>query len=304
MTPPHTTCIVCGTVLPTSFFAEDRNRRIDNRQFEVRRCPSCGLGVTLHNLSDEELGRYYPKEYYSLDHNRQMEAKRSSRAFRRIRLERIRRYVARGELLDVGAGTGMFMKSANEAGFTVHGLELSSEASEFGSRTWGLAIEQGDLNRAVLPPDHYDVITLSHVFEHLRDPIACARKLYAATKPNGLLVLSVPNFESLQARLFRERWFHLDVPRHLFHYTPRSLTAIVEGVGFRTVDTIFFSSEHNWGGILGSVVRLSPPGESFIHKVLRKLAGVPVARVLASIEAAIGRGGTFELYARKPPGNS
>jgi 2-polyprenyl-3-methyl-5-hydroxy-6-metoxy-1,4-benzoquinol methylase len=296
---PISNCPVCGAVLSVWLHASDRNQQVSNRQFEVRRCDSCGLGVTRHELSDEELGQYYPAEYYSLDHNLRIEASRVSRALRKSQLVRIQRYVPNGLLLDVGAGTGMFLKSAREAGFAVQGFELSPEAAKFGSTTWGLPIEQGDLNSADLPARHYDVITLRHVFEHLRDPLTCLRKLYDATKANGLLVINVPNLDSLQARMFKNRWYHLDVPRHLYHYTPRSLTSIVEGVGFKTLDIHFFSSEHNWSGILGSLMRLNPPGENVTHKALRKMMGVPVTRALAFLEAAIGRGGTFELYARK-----
>jgi SAM-dependent methyltransferase len=296
---PIPNCPVCGGVLSTWLHAGDRNQQVSNLKFEVRRCASCGLGATIHELSDEELGRYYPTQYYSLDDNLRMEASRLSRAFRQSQLARIQRYVQNGVLLDVGAGTGMFLKSARETGFTVEGLELSSEAAKFGSATWGVTIEQGDLNRVGLPASQYDVITLRHVFEHLRDPLTCVRMLYSALRPNGLLVLNVPNFNSLQARMFGNRWYHLDVPRHLYHYTPKSLTSIVEGVGFKTLDIHFFSSEHNWSGILGSLMRLNPPDENALHKAFRKMAGVPVARALAFVEAAIGRGGTFELYARK-----
>ncbi|MBM2842116.1 MAG: class SAM-dependent methyltransferase [Bacteroidetes bacterium] len=92
---------------------------------------------------------------------------------------------------------------------------------------------------------------------------------------------------------------NVDVPRHLFHYTPETLRVLVESVGFKTMEINFFSREHNWAGILGSVMRLNPPNESFIHKAVRKLIGAPVARCAAYLEATTGRGGTMELYARK-----
>jgi hypothetical protein len=130
-------------------------------------------------------------------------------------------------------------------------------------------------------------------------PQAAARQLHSILKPGGVLVISVPNFDSLQARLFRSRWFHLDVPRHLFHYTPSSLTKLLETAGFAVVDVTYFSSEHNWAGILGSVIELSRPGESFAHKLFRRGFGAPVAKALAFVEAALGMGGTLELYARK-----
>jgi SAM-dependent methyltransferase len=228
-----------------------------------------------------------------------MEASKAARLFRQDRIHRIQRYVASGKLIDIGSGTGMFLKTARESGFDVHGLEISKDAATFGNITWGLDIKQGNLYDCVFPPDRYDVVTLWHVFEHLHEPLVAVKQLYDMVKPGGLLVIAVPNIMSIQARLFRALWFHLDVPRHLFHHTPESIKMIAEAVGFKIVEINFFSREHNWAGILGSVMRLSPPNESLAHKVVRKLIGVPAARGIAFLEAMAGRGGTLELYATK-----
>jgi SAM-dependent methyltransferase len=281
------------------FEAVDRNRRVDNQVFEILRCPRCGMGCTMPKLPSDQLGRYYPDAYYGLDENILMEAGRASRLFRQDRMNRIQRYVSSGRLIDIGSGTGMFLKTAREYGFDVEGLELSKKAATFGNATWELDIKQGNLHESVFPPDRYDVVTLWHVFEHLHDPLVAIRQLYDMVKPGGMLVVAVPNFTSIQARLFRARWFHLDVPRHLFHHTPDSIGMIAKAAGFKTIEINFFSREHNWAGILGSVMRLSPPHENFIHKTVRKLIGVPVARGIAFLEAMAGRGGTLELYARK-----
>jgi hypothetical protein len=124
-------------------------------------------------------------------------------------------------------------------------------------------------------------------------------KIHGLLRPNGILVISVPNIVSVQARIFRRRWYHLDVPRHLFHYSPESLTKILNMDNFH-VDKIFHhSSEHNYAGILGSVMRISPPGESFIHKLIRKTIATFFARVLATLETSCCGGGTFTVVARK-----
>lgn len=293
-------CAVChDRKVKHAFVATDRNRLVDRRVFEILRCPKCGLGYTIPGLPVEKLQAYYPDHYYNLDENVLMEASKASKLFRQDRIDLIKRYVSSGALIDIGSGTGMFLKSARENGFEVEGLEISRDAAAFGNRTWGLNIKQGNLHDSVFPPDRYDVVTLWHVFEHLHEPLVAVKQLYDLTKPGGLLVIAVPNFASVQARLFRSRWFHLDVPRHLFHYTPESLKMIVEAVGFKTLEINFFSREHNWAGILGSIMRLNPINESFVHKATRKLIGVPVIRCVALLEAFAKRGGTFELLARK-----
>lgn len=279
------------------FHAYDRNRRVDTTTFSIVQCQKCLVGATRPQLAGAALNRYYPQEYYSLDTNLALEA--ATRKHNEIRLKRIQRFAPAGRLLDIGAGTGMFLKTAKEYGFDAEGLEMAESAAAFGRTTWGLRIHHGNLRETSFPVEAFDVVTLGHVFEHLDDPRAALTQLASLLTRGGLLVIAVPNFSSVQARLFRARWFHLDVPRHLFHYSPASLTTLVKQAGFDVVDLHCFSAEHNWAGILGSVMQLSRPGESALHKLIRKFLGVPLSQALAFAEAALGRGGTFELYAIK-----
>lgn len=300
MLPPTQSevCEICGSRDTQFLFnARDKNRKVDHRLFRLIRCRTCGVGFTRPKLSGAELAAYYPREYYSLDDNVNLE--RALRRHNRARVQRIKRFINGGKLLDIGAGTGMFLKAARESGFEVHGLEISGEAARFGRDTWRLDIRTGDLHATTLPANTYDVVTLGHVFEHLPEPRAAAQRLYSVLKPGGLVVIAVPNFDSIQARLFRAAWFHLDIPRHLFHYTPSVMERIMTNTGFKILDLNFFSRQHNWAGILGSVMELSRPGESFFHKLIRKTIGVPASKLLAYIESVLGRGGTFELYALK-----
>jgi len=291
-------CEVCGSAKTEVLFrANDRNRQISQRQFNVTRCMHCGVGFTTPKLSASELTKFYSHEYYSLDNNLKLEE--ATRPYNQTRVDRIRRFVKSGRLLDIGAGTGMFLKTARENHFEVEGLEITTDAAVFGRQTWGLNIRQGNLHETSLPTNAYDIVTLGHVYEHLHEPRAALEQLHSILKRGGLLVISVPNFDSVQARLFRSNWFHLDVPRHLFHYTPSSLRGMLETSGFNVVDVNFFSSEHNWAGILGSIMRLSRPAESILHKLVRKSIGLPVTKWLAFIESAMGKGGTFEIYVQK-----
>lgn len=296
---PSRICRICLTApLQFLFDATDTNRNIDERAYSVLACPLCQVAQTFPVLSAREVERYYTREYYAIDESIALEASRQSMRERAARIRRIRRYLKSGRLLDVGAGMGLFLKTARESGFEVQGLELSREAARLGKKLWDLDIAHGDLLTAALPGSHFDVVTLSHVFEHIDDPVTAARLLHETTRKGGLLVIGVPNFASAQARLFRERWFHLDVPRHRFHYTPQSLSSILRTTGFSIVE-VNYLSEHNWAGILGSIMRLSPPGESLIHKSVRKILGVPLARGAAYLEGLLQRGGTFDLFAVK-----
>jgi hypothetical protein len=117
-------------------------------------------------------------------------------------------------------------------------------------------------------------------------------------RKDGVLVLTVPNFASLQARIFRARWYHLEVPRHLYHFDPVSLRRLLDRQGFRVDRERHDSAEHNWAGILGSIMPLTPEKNAALGRAGRKLIGRPVARAVAALETGLRSGGTFALIAR------
>ena len=113
------------------------------------------------------------------------------------------------------------------------------------------------------------------------------------------MVTAVPNFASIQARLFRSRWYHLEVPRHLYHFTPAALRALLAREQFDVQGASFSSGEHNWAGFLGSIVPLAAPQDHIVARLWRRAAGRPLARAAASLEAAIGRGGIVTLVSQR-----
>lgn len=294
------TCPICdGQIMNLAFHTKDYFRHTSERTFDIHRCQQCGLGRTLPLLEGEELSHAYPIVYYQIDENLKLEHHPLSRKFRLDRIDALRRHSAGKRLLDVGANTGMFVKTAKEEGFDAEGVEISADAVNFGRTTWDLPLHLGTLDTFEPTAGEYDAVTLWHVWEHLPDPRGAAASAIRLLRSGGLLALAVPNFGSLQARAFGSRWFHLDVPRHLFHYTPEAMSRLLRAAGFQDIDVRFGSPQHDWAGILGSMMNLDPPQESIVHKSLRKLIGTPVARALALAEARLAQGGTFELYARK-----
>jgi SAM-dependent methyltransferase len=283
-----------------AFRTKDYFRHASDRTFEVFRCPKCGLGVTVPRLEGAALAGAYPHVYFQFEENIRVEQHPLSRRYRLDRVKQLQARHAGVELLDVGANTGMFVKTAREEGFDAQGLEISADAVAFGRKAWGLPLTVGTMESAGCAPSAFDVVTLWHVWEHLPDPLQSAQTAFRLLRPGGLLALAVPNFASLQARVFGPRWFHLDVPRHLYHYTPQAMAGLLRSAGFADVTLRFGSAQHDWAGILGSIMNLAPPRESLVHKSVRKLIGTPLARLVAGVEAHAGQGGTFELYARKP----
>jgi SAM-dependent methyltransferase len=293
--PGSNRCTSCGSdSLQTLYTVRDSNRRSTGEVFSIARCRTCGISQTLPQPAKERIASYYTEDYYP--------ASAGGPQARRSQLEKlalVRKTSTSGRLLDIGTGVGLFLREAQEAGFSAEGVEISATTAALGRDQLGVEIHTGDFLTIPLSPSSYDIVTLWHSLEHFHQPREVLGKIARLLKPGGRVVIAVPNINSLQARLFRSRWYHLDVPRHLFHFTPDTLTALLRDAGFTVSSVHFASGEHNWGGILGSVMRLSPPSESLLHKATRKLIGKPVAQILARVENALYQGGTFVVTASR-----
>ncbi len=151
-----------------------------------------------------------------------------------------------GRLLDVGFGNGGYLKIASEMGWNAEGIDFDPKAVEV-ARARGLNVSCGSAAELSGPSETYDVITLSHVIEHVHDPIALLRDLYRLLKPGGCLWLDTPNLDSLGAQRFGRDWRALEPPRHLVLFNPASLLMSLEKVGFRHI------AQHWHGMVLFSI---------------------------------------------------
>lgn len=151
-----------------------------------------------------------------------------------------------GLLLDVGFGNGSFLKLASEMGWNAEGIDFDPEAVE-AARAQGLNVRCASAEDLSAEKNQYDVITLSHVVEHVHDPIGLLRDLYRLLKPGGWLWLETPNLDSLGARRFKQNWRGLEPPRHLVLFNSTSLRMSLEKIGFQVV------RQHWHGAILFSI---------------------------------------------------
>ena len=139
-----------------------------------------------------------------------------------------------GALLDIGCGNGRFLMLAQEMGWNAEGIDFDSKAVETALER-GLVVRQGGIEILSKEQEKYDVITLSHVIEHVPDPLNLLRSIYRLLKPGGSLWLETPNLASLGHQRFRENWRDLDPPRHLILFTPDSLRLALEQAGFKVI---------------------------------------------------------------------
>jgi SAM-dependent methyltransferase len=106
----------------------------------------------------------------------------------------------------------------------VHGVEINGEVAEFARRRYGIDIVPGTLEAVAYPAAFFDAVTMWDVLEHLHDPSATLREIHRILKPGGILVVRVPNLASWDATLFGRYWAGLDAPRHLYVFSPTTLS--------------------------------------------------------------------------------
>ncbi|MBA3414964.1 MAG: class I SAM-dependent methyltransferase, partial [Chloroflexia bacterium] len=139
-----------------------------------------------------------------------------------------------GRVLDIGCGNGDFLRFLKRRGWEVAGTDFSAEAAAL-ARAKGIPVHRGDLASAAFPDRAFDVVTLWHVVEHLPHPHRELDEVERILRDDGLLVIEVPNSDCPTRRLCGTAWRQLDVPRHLQHFTPETLAAMLARSGFAVV---------------------------------------------------------------------
>jgi len=143
-------------------------------------------------------------------------------------------------LLDIGCGEGFFLFNASKAGYATKGIEISQYAAEYAGREFGLNVEVKPFEELQYPENYFDVVTLWQVLEHVPHPLVVLREVHRILKPEGLLVTSTPDIESIMAKIFRRKWWSLR-RLHINHFTAKTLTDMLKRAGFNNV----FSTKYN-----------------------------------------------------------
>lgn len=253
-------CHAVGHPLPNDAIYVGRDRLCGvPGEFLVVLCPACGLAGTSPRLVDERLDAYYPASYPAYREpserigwrGRVGAAIDAARFSFTMRMAAFRPLVRRssGRLLDVGCGRGELAAWFRSHGWSVAGVEPSAEACAQAVAA-GIEMHCGTLDDVPWAAETFDAITFNHSLEHIPDPEAALRQARELLAPDGLLIVSVPNFGCWQRRLFGSRWFHLDLPRHLQHFDRDSLTAMLRRAGLKPT-TVHTSS--SMVGLIGSL---------------------------------------------------
>ena len=235
-------------------------------EFSIYKCGNCKITFTLPQISGDLIAKHYPKDYYAYQiHISKTRKEKINLFFKKpfiffdlffckivdfllFPFKRKQIGFLGDKILDVGCGSGEFLKSLKSRGCELYGIDIGNVDKE-SMRLSGIIYTQSDLRTFLIDQPIFDYITLNHVFEHFDDPLFHASKLYQLLKPGGKIIITVPNISSLNRFIFGKYWMAYEIPRHLFHYNTKTLSNIFTEVGFikgkikfNTVPAIFLAS--------------------------------------------------------------
>lgn len=213
---------------------------VSHETFTVNLCDDCTLGITSPRPDNENLGRYYQSEEY-ISHSGKSSGLMGPlyTTARKFALTRKARLLAceiqKGTALDFGCGTGEFLQTLKTKGWSVEGVEPSDLARKKAESITSQSIYQ---SLDDLPSKQFDAITAWHVMEHVPDLSSVIQQLAQRLKKHGTIFIAVPNYESPDAQKYKDLWAGYDVPRHVWHFSKKSMHQLLNRHGFKITKII------------------------------------------------------------------
>jgi SAM-dependent methyltransferase len=230
-------CPACNSAAISKVFS-CKDETVSNEFFEIWQCSVCTLRFTQNVPGEQAIGAYYQSSDYvshtdtkkglinSLYHLVRNHTLKSKQAL-------LDKLVGKptATLLDAGAGTGAFAHTMQKHGWTVQGIEPDDNARKIAKDNYGLDFQTPD-KLELLQNQSFDVVTLWHVLEHVHDLHHYLESFFRLLKEDGTLVIAVPNYTSNDAEVYGNCWAAYDVPRHLYHFSPKSMDILLNKHGF------------------------------------------------------------------------
>jgi 2-polyprenyl-3-methyl-5-hydroxy-6-metoxy-1,4-benzoquinol methylase len=224
-------CPSCRSAeISPALIAEDYT--VSHESFQIWECATCTLRFTQQVPDSDSIGDYYKSENY-ISHTDTKKGFINSlyhmvrRRTLKTKKDLISNYTSlSGSLLDIGAGTGAFVSYMAEKNWKVKGLEPDAATRQRAKELYNIKL---DATEALwqLPAGSFDAITMWHVLEHVHELHAYLEKIHELLKPEGSAFIALPNYTSFDARFYKSFWAAYDVPRHLYHFSPRAFKTLI-----------------------------------------------------------------------------
>ncbi len=241
--------------------------------FDILFCPICTLQFTNPVPSKDSISVYYNfSDYISHTDVKKGIINKIYHIVRQYTLKLKSNFIQSyfpnrlGKILDIGSGTGAFANTMRMKGWEVDALEPDESSRKIAFDNYGMTLKPID-DFFQLPNNHYDVITLWHVLEHVHDLNDYFVQFNQLLKNDGKLIIAVPNYTCFDANYYKHMWAAYDVPRHLYHFSPQSMSVLCERHNMQIVkykpmwfDSLYVSllteKYINWGifGILRALI--------------------------------------------------
>ena len=232
-------CPVCGH---SSFkhFLNVPDWLVSKEVFELQQCEQCQFVFTANAPLEKDAGPYYNSEEYvehsdtssGLIYSIYHVARRAMLHYKYIKIKRL--HVGK-KLLDVGSGSGYFLNFMKKKDYDVTGVEISEKAIALCKKNFGIKAHSPSEFLEEKLDTNYDIISLWHVFEHVYSYDAYFELFSKSLNDNGCLILALPNCDSQDARMNKVYWGAYDTPRHIWHFTPKTIELFAMERGFKMI---------------------------------------------------------------------
>lgn len=233
-------CPVCNHSNP-QIAIESQDFSLTQNTFSIVHCNNCSVRYTSPQPGQDEIGQYYKFiEYISHTDVKEGWMNRLYHLIRTKTLAQKTNWIQslftghKGHLLDIGAGTGAFVNAMQQKAWKVTGLEPDEATRDKAFENYKLQLRSTD-TIFDLPNNEYEVITMWHVLEHVHALKPYLHQCFKSLKQNGRLIIAVPNYTSYDAKFYKKYWAAYDLPRHLYHFSPKSMTTLLNEIGFELV---------------------------------------------------------------------
>lgn len=261
-------CPVCGNS-QFSHYLSLSDYFFSGEDFNIVNCDNCSFRFTNPRPISSEIGKYYESKEYISHSN-------THKGLFSLLYQNIRKYTIKSKfrliscfakgnsILDIGCATGEFLNFLKNEGWNVTGVEPNEKARKFARKEYGLNVEDENFLESA-NPSSIDVVTMWHVLEHVPDLNTRLDEIHRILKDDGVVFIAVPNSDSQDAGYYKKYWAGFDVPRHLYHFTNRTMKTLLQNHGFRCIKEVPMKFDALYVSLLS---------EKYIHGKNRWLAAL------------------------------